>query len=383
MVNPPPRTRIRPTWGRGWVRSAVPAAVAAALGASPTPTQASPAVEGTRNISTGNMSRASAYGTSAALLSPAAMSFSQQFAIEPMYQIQVQSRRNGVGIVVMDSLNNARVALALGYLFMRGSPTIEFQDSGGTDQELELSHFGHEAFAAFSVAIVKQWLALALKPKYQYVSLRYRDTDKVARNANQKLNFFGLDLAVGVNLAGWAAVHGVATNVVGNHPPAFTCLEDTGCAAERRELELTGVDVDLTTVNHNTVSRVSDYPLMLGHGVSVFPLRKPIFSINFDGTYDFTSYWKPDKHTRLQYGGSAEYIVGPVPIRIGSYWDSMGPTRNDDRVFVTGGVGYIKPAKLGGMGVDVGFGFRQQVAGQGPTETVLGLHLGLRIRPDL
>ncbi len=366
-----------------------PALAAAALGLgigafSPAGVLASPGVEGTRNLSMGNGAFASTYGTNAALANPAAMSFSQQFSIEPLYQIEVRSLRNGVGAVVMDSLNNARVSLALGYLFMRGAPKISFLDSSGEEKSLTLSHFGHEAFAAVSVAVVKQWLSVAIKPKYQYVSLRYRDPDGVARNAHDKLNFFGLDMAVGVNFAGWAALHVVANNLVGSHAPAYTCdPTKKGCTASQRELSLEGIDADPATIDHGTVSRVSDYPLLLGHGFAVFPLHNPNFSINVDGTYDFTSYRENNKKIRMTFGGSAEFIAGPVPIRAGSYWDSMGPGKADDRVYVTGGLGYIKPAKLGGVGVDVGLGLRQQVAGFGPKETFLGIHVGIRIHPDL
>ncbi|RMG94594.1 MAG: hypothetical protein D6705_15760 [Deltaproteobacteria bacterium] len=341
-------------------------------------------MEGTRNVSMGNGAIASTYGTNAAIANPAAMSFAQQFSIEPMYQLEIRSLRNGVGAVVMDSLNNARVALALGYLFMRGAPKIYFDDSSGERKSLTLSHFGHEAFAAVSVAVVKQWLSVAIKPKYQYTSLRYRDEEGTAHNAHDKLNFFGLDMAVGVNFAGWAALHVVGNNLVGSHGPAYTCdPTKVGCTASQRELSLDGIDADPATIDHNTVSRLSDYPLLLGHGLAVFPLHNPNFSINFDGTYDFTSYRESDKKVRMTYGGSAEFIAGPVPIRAGSYWDSMGPGKADDRVYVTGGLGYVKPAKLGGVGVDVGIGVRQQVAGFGPKETFLAFHVGLRIRPDL
>lgn len=369
----------RPTRGR-----LLAALASLATAAISTPAGASPAVDGTRNLSMGNGPRASAYGSNAALINPAAMSFSQQFSIEPLYQIEIQSRRNGVGAVVMDSLNNSRVALGLGYLFMRGAPRIQYQDSAGEDQELTLSHFGHEAFLTLSVAVVKQWLSVAIKPKYQYASLRYRDDEGKARNANKKLNFFGMDLALGVNFAGWAALHVTADNLVGNLQPAFTCKEeDDGCAPDRRELSLTGLDVTPGSVDHGTVSRVSDYPLLVAHGLAIFPLRSPNFSINFDGTYDFTSYRKSDKFTRMTYGGSAEFVAGPVPIRAGAYWDSRGPGKTDDRTYVTAGLAYVKPAKLGSVGLDVGLGLRQQVAGLGPKETVLGLNIGLRIRPDL
>lgn len=333
---------------------------------------ASPAVDGTRNLGLGNTGRASTSGSNAPLLNPSNMSFSPGFAIEPMYQVSIQSRTHGVGAVVMDSLNNSRVALGLGYLFMRGTPTVGFTDTAGTSKTLELSRFGHEAFVAISVAVVKNWLSFAVKPKYQYASLRYRDKNGVARNANAKLNAFGLDLSATLNLAGWAAVSVVATNVTGNNSPAYT---------DTRDLKLTDVDNMAGTTSYRHLSELSDYPLTVAHGASVFPLRKPTFSLNFDGLYDFSSF-KYEKVTRKVLGGSSEFVIGPVPLRFGATWDSRGKGKIDDRVYVSGGIAYVRQAPLGGLGVDVGFGFSQQVTGP-HRETILGFNLGLRLNPDL
>ena len=164
------------------------------------PAQASPAVDGTRNLSLGSVARGSSYGTNAALINPSNMSFSPVFTVEALYQLGAQSKTHGVGFVVMDSLNNSRVAIGLGYLFMRGRPGVSFVDVFTMNRRsLELSLFGHEVLGAISITAVKQWLAIGLKPKYQYVSLRYRDDVGVARNANKKLNAFGLDTSLTVN----------------------------------------------------------------------------------------------------------------------------------------------------------------------------------------
>jgi hypothetical protein len=136
------------------------------------------------------------------------------------------------------------------------------------------------------------------------------------------------------------------------------------------------------TIDHGDLNDVSAYPIGFEHGVSVFPLRTQILSLNFDGMYDFTSYHF-ERYTRLQYGGSAEFIVGPVPLRFGTLWDGRGRGKDDDRVFVAGGVAFVRPAKIGGVGVDVGFGFRQEVMGPPGKETTIGFNLGLRLHPDL
>ncbi|MBC8071151.1 MAG: hypothetical protein IAG13_22690 [Deltaproteobacteria bacterium] len=300
------------------------------------------------------------------------MAFAPMFTIEPMYQLRISNLTSGVGIVVMDSLNNARVQLGIGYLFMRGKPTISFDDGIG-DRKLQLEQFGHEALGALNVTVVKQWLAVAVKPKYQYTSLRYRDDNGIARDAHRKLNAFGLDMGITANLAGWAAIAVTGTNLTGNIGPAYT---------DERAPVLTNVGYTPgTPVNYRSLSGLSDYPLGVGYGVSVFPLHKLGFNLNFDGFHDFSTY-RFEKHDRMLLGGSAEFVAGPVPIRFATTFDNRGRGQQDDRVFVSGGIGYVKPAAVGGVGVDVGFGFSQQVTGP-QKDTVIGFNLGLRINPDL
>ena len=140
-----------------------------------------------------------------------------------------------------------------------------------------------------------------------------------------------------------------------------------------------------SSIDHGTVSPISDYPLTFEHGLSVFPLHTPDFSLNFDGVHDFTTY-KHEKHTRTLLGGSAEFVLGPVPLRFGTQWDGRGKSSEDDRLYVAGGIGYVRAPKDGGVGVDIGAGVRQQVTGPGlggQLETVISVNLGLRIRPNL
>jgi len=256
---------------------------------------------------------------------------------------------------------------------MRGKPQIAFTSTEtGEDEDFDLSRFGHEAFAAISVMVIKQWLAVGIKPKYQYTSLRYRDVTGAARNAADKLSAFGLAASLTANFAGIAALALVGTNLTGNSDPAFT---------DERDVTLTDVGADEETIRYKSLSELSEYPLGFAWGASIFPLRKPDFSINADGYYDFSSF-RFEKTTRQVYGGSAEFVAGPVPLRFGTTWDSRGKGKKDDRVFVSGGIGFVKPAPVGGVGVDVGFGFSQQVAGP-LRDTVIGFNLGLRIHPDL
>lgn len=352
----------------------------------PTVAEAHPGVEGTRNLSLGSVARSSSFGTNAALINPSNMPFVQSFQVEPIYQVGIQGRRHGLGFVIMDSLNNARVSIGLGYLVMRGSPTVEFtaddpvrvpaEGETSLQRELELVHVAHETFGAIGISVVKGWLSIGLKPKYQFSSLRYRDAMGVAHDAHERLSAFGLDTSMTLNFKGWAAVSALGNNLVGNHPPAFTA---------DRELDLSGAGAAAGSVDPGTVSPLSDFPLTFEHGLSVFPLHTPDFSLNFDGVYDFTTF-KHEKHTRTVLGGSAEFVLGPVPLRFGTQWDGRGKSSTDDRIYVAGGLGYVRAPKDGGVGVDIGAGVRQQVSGPGlggQLETVISVNLGLRIRPNL
>lgn len=353
--------------------SALALTAAFAVWLNPLEAAASPAVEGTRSLSLGSVGRASAYGTSAVLTNASNMGFQPTFAVEGIYQVNIQSKTHGVGVVVMDSLNNARLSVGLGYLFMKGLPQISFFDEDRSEtRKLELSRFGHEAMVAINVAVVKGWLGLGLKPKYQYTSLRYRDEVGLAHNAQDKLNAFGLDTALTANFRGWASLTAAVDNAVGSHDPAYT---------DDSDVELEGIPVGDDSITYDTLSDVSDYPLLVAHSLSVFPLGNPMLSLNFDGTYDFTSY-RFEEYTRLTYGGSAEFIAVVVPIRLGAFWDTRGKGKQDDRVYIAGGVAYTKPAKLGGVGMDIGFGFRQAVVGPN-RDTVIGFNLGIRLHPDL
>ncbi len=343
---------------------------------------ASPGVDGTRNLAMGNQSRASATGTAAALINPGGLGMARQFAIEPMYQFATADRTHGMGLVVSDSLNNSRIALALGYLFMKGSPMLEYTRGSGVRQRLELSHFGHEVFGVLGINIVRNWLSLGLKPKFQYTSLRYRDDEGVARDARDRLVAFGLDTGITFNGAGFVRIAVVGENLTGPSKPAWT--EADGLSRELKGLD-TATDPNIDAGN---VRRVSDYQRALAHSLAVYPLGRPNFSINIDAKYDFTSYLSDRNYVRKVVGGSAEFIIiDRIPLRAGGYWDGRGRDKTDDRAYVTGGIGYVMPPKVGGAGVDLGFGFSQQVAGParyGPDlETVIGINLGISLNPDL
>jgi hypothetical protein len=330
----------------------------------------------------GNATRGSSTGTDAAIINPAGLSYAQQFEIEPLYQFNLQDQTHGIGVFISDSLNSPRIALALGYVFLSGGPRIRYTDLAGDRQVLKLSHFGHEVSGVLSVTAVKNWLYIGIKPKWQYVSLRYLDDDRVAVDYAPKHNAFGLDVAVAINLLDWAKIGVVGYNLFGPNAPARSDVPVT---------EVEGFTEDVNEdpqFNDTNLRRVSDYPRSLGHGLAIFPLHNPNFSLNIDATYDFTTYRQPqdeDPWTRITVNAGGEFVAGPVPIRLGGWWDSRGRDSGDDRGYVTAGLGFIRPAALGGVGVDFGVGFAQQVTGSIAREldTVLSINLGIRLRPDL
>lgn len=364
---------------RRLLRVATIALAALAGSLAPELAEASPGADGTRNLSMGNATRGSSTGTDAALINPAGMSYSQQFEIEPLYQFNLQTRTHGLGVFVMDSLNSPRLALGLGYVFMHGTPVIRYDDDVGERQSLELVHFGHEVSGVLSVTAIKNWLFIGFKPKWQYVSLRYLDDTGTAIDYKPKHNAFGLDVALAINLLDWAKIAVVGYNLFGPNKPARG--DDTS------EGELSGIAIgDPPNLNTANLRRLADYQRSLGHGLAIFPLHNPNFSLNVDATYDFTSYWTADdKFTRITVNAGGEFIAGPVPIRVGGWWDSRGRGSADDRGYVSAGLGFIKPARLGGVGVDFGVGFAQQVTGaeRVKLDTILSVNLGIRIRPDL
>ncbi len=295
-----------------------------------------------------------------------------------MYQYNAQTRTHGMGVFISDSLNTPRIAISLGYVFMRGDPRLLYTDAVGDRRTLGLVHFGHEVSGVISVAAIKNWLYLGVKPKWQYSSLRYLDDErKVHDFQGRKLNAFGLDIGLAVNILDYVKIAAVGYNLVGPSKPAWT---------EDEVIELDGVAVDpAASINPTNLRRLSDYARSVGHGVAVFPLGRPDFSINVDATYDFTSYWNQDKFTRITVNGGAEFVAGPVPIRIGGWWDGRGRGNGDDRGYVAAGLGYFLAPKVGGVGVDIAAGFAQQVAGSTRTQldTVISVNLGIRLHPDL
>jgi hypothetical protein len=328
----------------------------------------------------GNATRGSSTGTDAVIINPAGLSYSQQFEIEPLYQFNLQTRTHGIGVFVSDSLNSPRIALGLGYIFTRGTPRILYDDPIGERDSLEFVHFGHEISGVLSVTAVRNWLFFALKPKWQYLSLRYLNNDGVAVDYQPKLNAFGLDAAIAINLLDWAKIAVVGYNLFGPNAPARG--DDTTTAGELIEVEVG----DPPNFNTENLRRISDYPRSLGHGLAIFPLHNPNFSLNIDATYDFTSYWAAEeKYTRITVNAGGEFVAGPVPIRVGGWWDSRGRGSLDDRGYVSAGLGFIRPASVGGVGVDFGVGFAQQVTGseRAQLDTVFSVNLGIRLRPDL
>lgn len=316
----------------------------------------------------GGASRASSRGTGAMLVNPANLSFTRQFEIAPAYQVRFEDNTHGIGFLAMDSLNNQRIALGLGYIATVGGPKVRYQDVNGEDQTLQLVHGGHEVGMPISINAVLGWLAFGIRPKYQFSSLRFRDPEGTRQDARKDHTAFGLDLAMTISFRQYVAVSLIGQNVTGPAPPATT-------------LNLAPLVFNPPSLDRSRVSPVSDYPRTLAHALAVFPTRSAGFSINFDGLYDFTSYRADEKFTRMVFAGGAEYTIrNVVPLRLGGSWDSRGRGNADDRGYIAFGLGFTRPATKGSVGFDLGLGFSRQIVGPNP-ETTLAVNLGLLLNP--
>ena len=325
----------------------------------------------------GESGRSSATGVDAAMNNPSSLGLVQQFAIVPAYQLNVADLTHGISAYVLDSLNNPRFGLALGYEFLKGAPQVGYVDDAGQEQDFSLSYFGHEASASLSIAPIMGWWWFAITPKFQYASLRYLDDDGTAIDATPKLKSFGMDISTTISFRNWVTVAVVAENLVGNNTPAYT---------DEEPLEIENVAAVSGDVDTSRVRRVSDYPLTLSHALSIHPTRSPSLSIAFDGSHDFSSFKDQNNKVRSVWSGGAEFIAGNmIPIRAGFKYDARGRGRDDDRMYVGAGLGFIRSPKVGGTGIDIGASVSQQVnsVADTPKDTVVGLHIGIRIHPDL
>lgn len=317
----------------------------------------------------GGASRASSRGTGAILVNPANMGFTRQFEIAPVYQANIENNTHGFGVLAMDSLLNERLALGLGYIAMVGSPKLSFEDTNGDTQTLKMSHTGHEVGLPIAVNAVLGWLAFGVRPKFQHTALRFDDADGKRLEARKTQNAFGLDVAMSFMVRGYASLSVIGYNLTGPTTPPTA-------------LNLAPYVFDPMTLDRRRVSVLSDYQRALAHGFAVFPTRRPDFSLNFDGYYDFSSYRADKNFTRMVFAGGAEYSIAQmVPVRLGGYWDSRGRGSADDRGYIAAGVGYVRAPPKGGVGVDLGIGFSRQITGPSP-ETMLSVSLGLLLNPS-
>ena len=308
---------------------------------------------------------------------PSGLGLIQQFAIVPAYQINVQDLTHGLSAYVLDSLNNPRFGLALGYEFFKGAPQVGYTTDGGESADFALSSFGHEASASLSIQAVMGWWWFAVTPKFQYASLRYLDDEGTAVDAQPILKSFGMDVSTTFSLRNWVNIAVIGENLVGNNGPSWTA---------DAPLQIENVaDVGDSELDLSRVRRTADYPLTVTHSLTIHPTRSPALSLAFDGLHDFSSFRDQEK-VRNVYSGGVEFIAGNmVPIRAGFKYDTRGNGTEDDRMYVGGGLGFIRTPKVGGSGVDVGASFSQQVnqVPGVPRDTVVGLHIGIRIHPDL
>ena len=333
---------------------------------------ANPGVEGSRNLALGGATRASASGVSAFFINPAGMSVHRTLAAESNYQVAIERNTHAFGVAAVDSINNPRLALGLGYSSMIGLPRVGFEEVGDDGpRELRLYHRAHEVGLGISVLAIRRWLTIGVKFKYQNSSLRFFDSDRVRRDAQATHHAFGLDVGATLSIFGWVNLALVGTNLSGPKAPAYT--DSVG-------LDLGPFELVSGSFEAKRLPRISDYPRTLGHGIAVFPLHNDMLSLNFDGVYDLTSY-ASDSFVRKTYSGGSEYKLGKLALRLGGGWDSRGPLSDDDRGFVSAGLGVVKGAKPGKVGFIATLAFRRDLSGVLP-ETYLGANIGLRFNPS-
>ncbi len=301
------------------------------------------------------------------------MSVSRTLAAESNYQVAIERNTHAFGVAAVDSINNPRVAIGLGYSSMIGAPRVGFEeagDDGESARELRLYHRAHEVGLAISVLAIRRWLTLGVKFKYQNSSLRFFDSDRVRRDAQATLHAFGVDVGATLSIFGWVNLALVGTNLSGPKAPAYT---------DDADLNLAPFELRPGSFDAKRLPRISDYPRALGHGIAVFPLHSDRLSLNVDGYYDLTSY-ASESFVRKTYSGGGEYLLGKLALRLGGGWDSRGPQGDDDRGFISAGLGVIKGAEPGKIGFVATLGFRRDVSGVLP-ETYLGAKIGLRFNP--
>lgn len=337
---------------------------------------AGPGTRGIRHMGMGDSGRASATGIDAAITNPSGLGLTQQFALVPGYQINVTDLTHGISAYVLDSLNNPRFGIALAYEFLKGTPMVGYTDAGGEDQDFVLSYFGHEVSGSITIGAVPGSWWFAVTPKFQYSSLRYLDDDGDAIDIAPSLRSFGMDLSTTISLRRVVNLALVAKNLVGNNPPAFT---------DDNPLVIENVDGLSGNLDTNRVRRLADYPLTLAHSLSIHPTASPTFSLTFDGLWDFSSYRDQDKVRGVLSGGGEYILKNTIPLRAGFKWDGRGRGSDDDRSYASAGLGFIRSPQVGGSGVDFGISFSQQVNQNPdtPRDTVVGMHIGVRIHPDL
>ncbi|MCB9568620.1 MAG: hypothetical protein H6710_15620 [Myxococcales bacterium] len=348
---------------------AIVAALAALAG--PRPALANPGLEGIRNLSVGDATRASAIGVAAYFANPAAMSLGRRLEIQSNYQAAIERNTHGFGVAAVDSMNSSRVALGLGYSSMIGVPRIAFEEAGAdAPHELRLAHRANEVGLGISVTVVKGWLSIGIKPKYQSSTLRFYDDDDARRDAQATFHAFGFDAGAVLSILGWVNLAVVGYNLSGPKAPAYT---------GDRELNLDPYAPVEGSVDHRLLPRISDYPRAFSHGLAVFPLRRLNLSFNLDTTYDFTSF-ADQGFVRKTVALGGEYVLGKLALRAGGGWDSRGRGVDDDRGYVAGGLGFLLGAEPGKVGAEATLGFRRQVSGPLP-ETFVGANLGISFNP--
>lgn len=350
--------------------------------------RADPAVAGTRNLAMADASRSSSTGTEGARTNPSALSVRPEFGMDVAYQVRAQHRTHGFGAIIGDSLNNPRFGIAMAYELIKAKPRLNYHlsheeptsDASVGSGEYPIDYEAHVAAGILSFTVVPAWLHLGASLEYRRTELTFVDGGGDSKIIGERENRFGLDLAVTLEVLRLVRASFVAYNLVGHDRPF-----DTDSKAIKSQLIFPDSALN-PLVTSAELSPLANNPLKLAHGIALFPTRKDNFNLNFDGSYDFSSYRDEslgdDQHVRIGMAGSAEYVAGPVPIRLGAGWDGRGPSKADDITYISAGVGFERPTADRRAGVKAAIGFSQQVAGPKGSKLATTLSASLAITLD-
>ena len=291
-----------------------------ALLATPNSAQARDLV-GSRSIAMGGALRASASGTAAVLLNPAAMSLAGMYVIGAAYQYRGSDNASQLSTAIVDTSTARLVHAGVFYNYTSANPSYALP--AGTVSQTNTSH---EVGLALSMPL-GEWLILGVTGRYTSHS-----------SSLDEGSLQGIELA---------------------SISAFT-MDVGGIIRLGKQFSLAVVGYNLIPLDGRFDAL---YPQSLGLGAA---FNQDMLTASFDTVIDFTSH--PEDTPKPSFHGGLEYFaVGHYALRAGVMHDTLR-----DATYVSGGLGLLVQ-KAGAE-----FSLRQQVSGG--AETLLSMSLNLYLQ---